>query len=134
MSYLASTLYASFIQCSHFIYLNLYNVNIFHFCHILLFLYITGHFGSSIFISIDITMNIGIKIIIHIIHTNISNILFITFHQLSNGVFFISITGILFISERVVLVFVISNELVIYLYLIQKILVNSHKDFRSFFQ
>jgi hypothetical protein len=91
-----------------------------------------GHFGSSIFINIEIIIKSGDNRITHINHANISNILFITFHQLSSGVFFISITGILFIRVKVVLVLVISKELVIYLYLIQNILVNSQRINNSF--
>jgi hypothetical protein len=68
------------------------------------------------------------------IPANISNTLFIILHQLSRGVFFISITGILFIRERVVFVFVISKEFVIYLYLTQNILDNSQSFRRSFFE
>jgi hypothetical protein len=89
---------------------------------------------SSIFIKIEIIRIIGKKITIPVIQANISKILFIILHQLSRGVFFISITGILFIRDSVVFVFVISNEFVIYLYLIQNILDSSHSFNRSFFE
>jgi hypothetical protein len=93
-----------------------------------------GHFGSSIFIKIEVNIKIGDNMMIPKNHEHISNILFITFHQLSSGVFFISITGILFISDNVVFVLVISNEFVIYLYLIQNILVNSHNTNNCFLE
>ena len=76
---------------------------------------------SSILINIAVIIKIGDSIIIQNNQARISNILFTTFHQLSKGVFLISITGMLFISESVVFVLVISNVFVIYLYLIQKV-------------
>ncbi|MDF1683015.1 MAG: hypothetical protein P1U46_04905 [Patescibacteria group bacterium] len=105
----------------------------FQFCPILLFLYIIGHFGSSIFIAITIINIIGDSKTIQNIHAKKSKALLKIFAQLSRDVLFISITGILFIKERVVFVFVTSKEFVIYLYLNQKILVYSHKVDKSFF-
>ena len=94
----------------------------------------TGAFGLSIFIMIDITIISGIKIIIHRVLHRRSAHLFITLHQLSRGVFFISITGILFISDIVVLVWVTSNIFVMYLYLIPNVLLRFHMPSSSFFQ
>jgi predicted transcriptional regulator len=82
--------------------------------------------------NIAVIIIIGEKIITHKIQAQRSKILLKIFAQLSREVVFISITGILFIRERVVFVFVTSNEFVIYLYLIQKILVNSHNSSNSF--
>ena len=134
LSFESSIQQPSFTQYSRFIYLNLYRLKIFQFCPILLFLYITGAFGSSILIHRLVIRITGDKTITHMIPANISNTLFIILHQLSRGVFFISITGILFIRERVVFVFVISKEFVIYLYLTQNILDNSQSFRRSFFE
>ncbi|MEA3387322.1 MAG: hypothetical protein U9Q66_02870 [Patescibacteria group bacterium] len=114
--------YESFIQCFRFKYLNLYRLKIFQFCHIRLFLYIIGALGSSNFINIAVIIIIGLKIISHIIDQSISINLFITLHQLSREVFFISITGILLINETSELFCVISKELMIVLYLIHSIL------------
>jgi hypothetical protein len=78
-----------------------------------------GQSGSSSFIKIHIIIKNGKSSIIPIILQKISIILFITLPQASRGVFFISITGILFKREIVVFVFVTSKVFVIYLYLIQ---------------
>gem|GEM_PF-952914 len=99
-----------------------------------MFLYIIGHFGSSIFISIHISKKKGISIISKNIEKTKSKSLFPTLHQESRDVVFISTTGILFSREKVVLVFVTSNQLVIYLYLIHFILVKSHISYSSFFE
>jgi predicted transcriptional regulator len=74
----------------------------------------------------------GDKIITPTIQINKSKTLFKIFAQLFKEVVFISITGILFMRERVVFVFVTSKEFVIYLYLTQKVLVNSHNSNNSF--
>lgn len=69
---------------------------------------------------------------IHIILQIISVHLFIILHQLSRGVFFISITGMLLISDMVVFEAVTSNTLVTYLYLTPKILLRFHIPKSSF--
>jgi len=87
-----------------------------------LFLNIIGDLGSSILIKADIIIISGDSIINANILTIISNNRLITLHHNQRGVFFNSITAILFIRLNVVLLLVISKEFVIYLYLIQNIL------------
>jgi hypothetical protein len=60
-------------------------------------------------------MNNGSEIIIQMMLPIRSIHLFITLHQAPRAVFFISITGILFKRDTVVLLFVTSKPLVIYL-------------------
>ncbi|MDR2639839.1 MAG: hypothetical protein LBC61_00415 [Candidatus Peribacteria bacterium] len=74
----------------------------------------------------------GDKIVTQTIHIIKSKILLKIFAQSSREVLFISITGILFIRERVVFVFVTSKEFVIYLYLTPKVRVNSQSSSNSF--
>ena len=58
--------------------------------------------------------------------------LFMILHQLSSGVFLISMTGILFIRDIVVLEAVTSNTLVTYLYLTPNVLLRFHIHKSSF--
>jgi hypothetical protein len=71
--------------------------------------------GSSILIRIATIIKIGEKIKTQRSQAQKSKILLNIFDQLFKGVFFISITGKLFIKDKVVFVFVTSKEFVIYL-------------------
>jgi len=92
-----------------------------------------GALGSSILISIATMIIRGVKMIIQKMLQTISIHLFIILHQLSRGVFFISITGMLLIRDIVVFDLVISKTLVIYLYLIPNVLLRFHIFKSSFF-
>jgi hypothetical protein len=70
---------------------------------------IIGAEGSSSFIASAVAIKIGMQRIIKISESRISNILFQTLPQFSSEVFFISITGIEFMSVSVVLEDVISK-------------------------
>jgi hypothetical protein len=94
---------------------------------------IIGHLGSSIFINIAVIIKIGENKIIPIIQDKRSNNLFIIIPHSESELFLISKAGILFTSDIVVFDFAKSNELAIYLYLIQKILINSHNSSISSF-
>jgi hypothetical protein len=77
-----------------------------------------GAFGSSNFKAIAVMDITGVAMTRNRKENNKSNSLFVTLHQFSRVVFFISITGIELMSVSSVLAELISKEFVIYLYLI----------------